>query len=102
VALRRDYGQEAIEIVLQVMENQRNDLGGLSRATAIGWQPSCAPTRGCSRRLRIIWISLTTRLKTLEEIAQRMLVGMPYRLSPPGLEALTIEGEDLRASRMFP
>jgi hypothetical protein len=51
--------------------------------------------------LRIIWISLTTRLKTLEEIAQRMLVGMPYRLSPPGLEALTIEGEDLRASRMF-
>jgi len=52
--------------------------------------------------LRIIWISLTTRLKTLEEIAQRMLVGMPYRPSPTGLEALmTIEGDDLRASRMF-
>jgi hypothetical protein len=38
----------------------------------------------------------------LEEIAQRMLVGMQYRLSPTGLEALmTIEGEDLRAGRML-
>ena len=39
----RDYGQEAIEILLQVMENNRDDLWSFSRATPIRWTASSAP-----------------------------------------------------------
>lgn len=52
------------------------------------------------------------RLIELQQIAETMLVQMHHRLSPSGIEALqeyirlrddlmTIEGGDLRASRVF-
>ncbi len=58
----RDYGQEAIEILLQVMENQRDDLvvilAGLQRPDG---HVSFAPTRACPRASRTTSTSPTTR-----------------------------------------
>ena len=42
----RDYGQEAIEILLQVMEAQRGDLVVILAATGTGWIRSSPPTPG--------------------------------------------------------
>ena len=78
----RDYGQEAIEILLQVMENQRDDLvvifaGYKDRMdTFFRSQPRASrrasPTTSTSR---------TIRNDELLEIAERMLAGMQYRFS---------------------
>ena len=41
----RDYGQESIEMLLQVMENQREDLVViLAGYEKTGWTPSSRPT----------------------------------------------------------
>ena len=40
----RDYGQESIEILLQVMENQRDDLVVILAATQTGWTNFSPPT----------------------------------------------------------
>jgi len=42
----RDYGQEAIEILLQVMENQRNDIVVILAGYRTAWTSSSAATRG--------------------------------------------------------
>ena len=77
----RDYGQEAIEILLQVMENQRDDLvvifagykdrmDTLLRVATRAW-PRASPTTSTSR---------TTRDAELFAIAGLMLEQMHYRL----------------------
>ena len=145
----RDYGQEAIEILLQVMENQRDDLVVILAGYADRMQTFFRSNPGLSSRIAHHVEFPDYTAGELEQIAQSMLAQMQYRLSPSGLEALreyiprrmnqphfanarsirnaldrarlrqanrlfaivdrnlgrdelmTIEGEDLRASRVF-
>jgi probable Rubsico expression protein CbbX len=145
----RDYGQEAIEILLQVMENQRDDLVVILAGYAERMQAFFRSNPGLSSRIAHHIDFPDYEAAELERIALRMLQTMQYRLSPAGLEALreyiplrmrqphfanarsvrnaldrarlrqasrlvanrerpltrdelmTIEGEDLRASRVF-
>jgi probable Rubsico expression protein CbbX len=145
----RDYGQEAIEILLQVMENQRDDLVVIVAGYRDRMETFFRSNPGLSSRIAHHLDFPDYLPAELESIAQRMLESMQYRLSPTGLEALreyiplrmqqahfanarsirnaldrarlrqanrlfaqpgrplsredlmTIEGEDLRASRVF-
>jgi probable Rubsico expression protein CbbX len=145
----RDYGQEAIEILLQVMENQRADLVVILAGYREQMQVFFRSNPGLSSRIAHHLDFPDYGADELEAIAQRMLDSMQYRLSDEGLEALreyiplrmrqphfanarsirnaldrarlrqanrlfaqagreltrealmTIEGEDLRASRVF-
>jgi probable Rubsico expression protein CbbX len=145
----RDYGQEAIEILLQVMENQRDDLVVILAGYGDRMDTFFRSNPGLSSRIAHHLDFPDYLPQELEEIAQRMLQGMQYRLSVSGLVALhdyiplrmqqphfanarsirnaldrarlrqanrllaqkgrqltrdelmTIEGEDLRASRVF-
>jgi probable Rubsico expression protein CbbX len=145
----RDYGQEAIEILLQVMENQREDLVVILAGYADRMQTFFRSNPGLSSRIAHHLEFPDYDASELEQIAQAMLSQMQYRLSPSGIEALreyiplrmrqphfanarsvrnaldrarlrqanrlfanrerslsredlmTIEGEDLRASRVF-
>jgi probable Rubsico expression protein CbbX len=145
----RDYGQEAIEILLQVMENQRDDLVVILAGYSDRMDTFFRSNPGLSSRIAHHLDFPDYLPQELEEIAQRMLQGMQYRLSVSGLAALhdyiplrmqqphfanarsirnaldrarlrqanrlfaqkgrqltrdelmTIEGEDLRASRVF-
>jgi probable Rubsico expression protein CbbX len=145
----RDYGQEAIEILLQVMENQREDLVVIVAGYKDRMDTFFRSNPGLSSRIAH-HLDFPDYLPTeLEAIAQRMLESMQYRLSASGIAALreyiplrmkqphfanarsirnaldrarlrqanrlfaqgggelmredlmTIEGEDLRASRVF-
>jgi probable Rubsico expression protein CbbX len=145
----RDYGQEAIEILLQVMENQRDDLVVILAGYGERMQTFFRSNPGLSSRIAHHLAFPDYLAPELEEIAQRMLLAMQYRLSDSGAAALrdyiplrmqqphfanarsirnaldrarlrqanrlfaqrgrrltrdelmTIEGEDLRASRVF-
>ena len=145
----RDYGQEAIEILLQVMENQRADLVVILAGYRERMEVFFRSNPGLSSRIAHHLDFPDYAADELEAIAQRMLDSMQYRLSDSGLQALrdyiplrmkqphfanarsirnaldrarlrqanrlfaqagreltreqlmTIEGEDLRASRVF-
>ena len=145
----RDYGQEAIEILLQVMENQRDDLVVILAGYGDRMETFFRSNPGLSSRIAHHLDFPDYQPQELEEIAQRMLHAMQYRLSPSAAAALrdyiplrmrqphfanarsirnaldrarlrqanrlfaqrgtlltrddvmTIEGEDLRASRVF-
>jgi probable Rubsico expression protein CbbX len=145
----RDYGQEAIEILLQVMENQRDDLVVIVAGYKDRMDAFFRSNPGLSSRIAHHLDFPDYLPQELEEIAQLMLQAMQYRLSASGLAALheyiplrirqpsfanarsirnaldrarlrqanrlfaekgrqltrdelmTIEGEDLRASRVF-
>jgi probable Rubsico expression protein CbbX len=145
----RDYGQEAIEILLQVMENQRDDLVVVLAGYKDRMEVFFRSNPGLSSRIAHHLDFPDYQPQELETIAQRMLNTMQYRLSASGLAALrdyiplrmqqphfanarsirnaldrarlrqanrlfaqrerpltrdelmTIEGEDLRASRVF-
>jgi probable Rubsico expression protein CbbX len=145
----RDYGQEAIEILLQVMENQRDDIVVILAGYRERMETFFRSNPGLSSRIAHHLDFPDYRPVELEAIAQRMLERMQYRLSGSGAEALreyiplrmkqphfanarsirnaldrarlrqanrlfgqthreitreelmTIEGEDLRASRVF-
>jgi probable Rubsico expression protein CbbX len=145
----RDYGQEAIEILLQVMENQRDDLVVILAGYADRMETFFRSNPGLSSRIAHHLDFPDYRPEELEVIAERMLDTMQYRLSPSAVAALheyiplrmkqphfanarsirnaldrarlrqanrlfaqngrqldrdalmTIEGEDLRASRVF-
>ena len=145
----RDYGQEAIEILLQVMENQRDDLVVILAGYADRMETFFRSNPGLSSRIAHHLAFPDYSAGELEQIAQRMLEAMQYRLSPSAIDALheyiplrmqqphfanarsirnaldrarlrqanrlfaqkgrqldrdalmTIEGEDLRASRVF-
>ena len=54
----RDYGQESIEILLQVMENNRDDLVVILAATPTRWTSSSNPTPAFARASRTTSTSL--------------------------------------------
>jgi len=84
----RDYGQEAIEILLQVMENQRDDLVVILAGYADRMETFFRSNPGLSSRIAHHLAFPDYAARELEEIAQRMLHGMQYRLSESGLAAL--------------
>jgi len=84
----RDYGQEAIEILLQVMENQRDDLVVILAGYADRMDTFFRSNPGLSSRIAHHLDFPDYAPTELEEIAQRMLVSMQYRLSSSALAAL--------------
>jgi probable Rubsico expression protein CbbX len=84
----RDYGQEAIEILLQVMENQRDDLVVILAGYADRMDTFFRSNPGLSSRIAHHLEFPDYVPEELEEIAQRMLHAMQYRLSPSGVAAL--------------
>jgi probable Rubsico expression protein CbbX len=84
----RDYGQEAIEILLQVMENQRDDLVVILAGYGDRMETFFKSNPGLSSRIAHHLAFPDYQAEELEDIAQRMLRSMQYRLSPSGLEAL--------------
>jgi probable Rubsico expression protein CbbX len=84
----RDYGQEAIEILLQVMENQRDDLVVILAGYADRMDTFFRSNPGLSSRIAHHLEFPDYAPEELEEIAQRMLNTMQYRLSPSGAAAL--------------
>jgi len=84
----RDYGQEAIEILLQVMENQRDDLVVILAGYKDRMELFFRSNPGLSSRIAHHLDFPDYLPQELEEIAQRMLRAMQYRLSASGLAAL--------------
>ena len=84
----RDYGQEAIEILLQVMENQRDDLVVILAGYKDRMDTFFASNPGMSSRIahHIDFPDYTA--DELLAIAQLMLDGMHYRLAPAAETAL--------------
>jgi probable Rubsico expression protein CbbX len=84
----RDYGQEAIEILLQVMENQRDDLVVIVAGYKDRMETFFRSNPGLSSRIahHIDFPDYTP--EELLAIARLMLQRMQYRLSPPADEAL--------------
>jgi probable Rubsico expression protein CbbX len=85
----RDYGQEAIEILLQVMENQRDDLVVILAGYKDRMQRFFESNPGMSSRIAHHIDFPDYSEPELFEIAQRMLDGMQYRLSGEAAGALT-------------
>ena len=76
----RDYGQEAIEILLQVMENQRDDLVVILAGYDERMETFFRSNPGLSSRIAHHLDFPDYLAPELEEIAQRMLQAMQYRL----------------------
>ncbi len=95
----RDYGQEAIEILMQVMENQREDLvvifAGYKSRMDTFFQSN--PGLGSRVAHHIDFPDYST--EELEAIAEKMVQGLGLRLSPSAHEALA---EYLELRRMQP
>ena len=77
----RDYGQEAIEILLQVMENNREDLVVILAGYADRMDRFFGAIRASARALRITSIFRTIRDDELLAIAELMLRDMNYKFS---------------------
>jgi probable Rubsico expression protein CbbX len=84
----RDYGQEAIEILLQVMENRRGDLVVIFAGYADRMQTFYRSNPGLSSRVTHHIDFPDYALEELSRIAELMLCGMQYRLSASGRDAL--------------
>ena len=84
----RDYGQEAIEILLQVMENQRDDLVVIVAGYADRMNTFFKSNPGLSSRIAHHLEFPDYSLEELETIAGSMLASMQYTLSPSGQVAL--------------
>jgi probable Rubsico expression protein CbbX len=84
----RDYGQEAIEILLQVMETQREDLVVILAGYADRMQQFFASNPGFRSRIGHHIEFPDYADAELMEIAERMLARQGYRLSPAAREAL--------------
>jgi probable Rubsico expression protein CbbX len=84
----RDYGQEAIEILLQVMENQRDDLVVVLAGYRDRMETFFRSNPGLSSRIAHHLDFPDYSPEELEAIAARMLESMQYRLSPSGAAAL--------------
>lgn len=83
----RDYGQEAIEILLQVMENQRDDLVVILAGYKDRMDTFFQSNPGMSSRIAHHLDFPDYTLDELEAIAQLMLSEQGYRLSPEAAEA---------------
>jgi probable Rubsico expression protein CbbX len=94
----RDYGQEAIEILLQVMENQREDLVVILAGYRDRMNTFFRSNPGLSSRVahHIEFPDYTS--DELLAIARLMLEGMQYRLSPEA-DATFREYIELRKER---
>jgi len=84
----RDYGQEAIEILLQVMENQRDDLVVIVAGYRDRMDTFFQSNPGLSSRIAHHIDFPDYSAEELELIAGTMLEQMQYRLSSSGAEAL--------------
>jgi predicted ATPase with chaperone activity len=83
----RDYGQEAIEILLQVMENDRDRLVVVLAGYKDRMEAFFASNPGLASRVAHHIDFPDYRPEELMEIAQRMLERQDYRLSPAGEQA---------------
>jgi probable Rubsico expression protein CbbX len=84
----RDYGQEAIEILLQVMENQRDDLVVILAGYADRMNTFFKSNPGLSSRIAHHIDFPDYSAEELERIAEIMLRQMDYKLNESGLAAL--------------
>ena len=84
----RDYGQEAIEILLQVMENQRDDLVVILAGYKDRMETFFRSNPGLSSRIAHHIEFPDYAEDELLAIAERMLDGMQYRLSDGARSAL--------------
>jgi probable Rubsico expression protein CbbX len=84
----RDYGQEAIEILLQVMENQRDDLVVIVAGYGERMNTFFKSNPGLSSRIAHHLDFPDYSLEELQAIAETMLAGMQYTLSASAQEAL--------------
>src|SRR5512142_206615 len=78
----RDYGQEAIEMLLQVMENQREDLVVIFAGYKDRMDTFFRSNPGMSSRVAHHIDFPDYHPRELHEIAELMLQRMQYRLSP--------------------
>jgi probable Rubsico expression protein CbbX len=78
----RDYGQEAIEILLQVMENQRDDLVVILAGYADRMETFFRSNPGLSSRIAHHLAFPDYRPDELLGIGDRMLADMNYRFDP--------------------
>jgi probable Rubsico expression protein CbbX len=83
----RDYGQEAIEILLQVMENQREDLVVILAGYKDRMETFFQSNPGISSRVAHHLDFPDYSLDELLVIAQLMLAEQMYRFSPEALKA---------------
>jgi len=95
----RDYGQEAIEILMQVMENQREDLVVIFAGYKLRMDTffQCNPGLGSRVAHHIDFPDFS--VEELEAIAGRMIEELGLRLSPSARAAL---GDYLRLRREQP
>jgi probable Rubsico expression protein CbbX len=83
----RDYGQEAIEILLQVMENQRDDLVVILAGYEDRMDTFFRSNPGLSSRIAHHIAFPDYRRDELLEIGNRMLEGLGYRFGDGAREA---------------
>ncbi len=95
----RDYGQEAIEILLQVMENQRDDLVVILAGYKDRMDTFFQSNPGFKSRIAHHIDFPDYDEAELGEIARRMLAQMGYRLDP---EAETVLAEYIARRRAQP
>ncbi len=95
----RDYGQEAIEILLQVMENQRDDLVVILAGYRDRMERFFQTNPGMSSRIAHHVDFPDYQPDELFSIAELMLDRMQYRLSPDAARAL---GEYIERRRTQP
>jgi probable Rubsico expression protein CbbX len=95
----RDYGQEAIEILMQVMENQREDLVVIFAGYKSRMDTFFQSNPGLGSRVAHHIDFPDYSVEELEAIAERMVVALGLRLSPAARQAL---GEYLALRRAQP
>jgi probable Rubsico expression protein CbbX len=83
----RDYGQESIEILLQVMENQRDDLVVILAGYKDRMDTFFQSNPGISSRIAHHLDFPDYTLEELHAIAQLMLAEQMYRFSPEARQA---------------
>ena len=95
----RDYGQEAIEILLQVMENHRDDLVVILAGYKDRMQTFFRSNPGMSSRVahHIDFPDYTPA--ELLQIAQMMTGQMNYELDAPALDAMRERSEERRVGK---
>ncbi|HXZ04542.1 MAG TPA: CbbX protein [Ktedonobacteraceae bacterium] len=86
----RDYGQEAIEILLQVMENQRDDLVVILAGYKDRMETFFQSNPGFSSRIAHHLDFPNYALDELLVIAQLMLAEQMYRLSPEAIQVFEV------------
>src|SRR6266511_594548 len=106
----RDYGQETVEIILEVMENQREDLVVIMAGYKKEMDRFFSDVPGLSSRVAHYIDFPDYSAEELTEIARRMLQQQRYRLADEAAsegrrltkrDLVTIAAEDVRKSRVF-